>query len=566
MPTPNWNAEIARQEIARLLAPGILGFYTHFEVTEIFATPPGRTAPINLFTIFVAEERAGDATAAPHYVTPKPLRVPLLKGWTFGIERTVRPIGDLVPLFDAYCETKEWSPSNEPLEVGALAPLPPQFVPPDSTGTVPLNRVLKNNFWNGSHVFEWADPAKTPFKPLFDQPLALQNLSATLQAYVPIQIASLSDRLGNVVVQLPITVLMAKFGQLREAGDFTVSLTWHQQANPRPLRASCEKQYDHTVVGFMSADATAAQTRLPMPDGPGLHRAVVWDGTNRLLIAASGELGFVATIALNMHVQDPEPRVFAVRDRDGVEKVERVYLANVITNQVGEPADSATGDWTSRRIYREDLARATAAKRFLQYRPRPGQENAEHEKALADVRALIRSHSAGGVWLWDPYLSASDILKTLFYASIHGVELRGLTAGREFRSRPPPAAPATLKECVRECLSRLFGRRKAPPPAEPSFADKQRAILDDCASNYRGLRLEYRMKTGPAGWGFHDRFLIFPGADRGALAWSLGTSINSLGRQHHILQQVTDGQLIADAFRQLWDELGTPECLIWKKP
>jgi len=78
MPTPNWNAEIARQEIARLLAPGILGFYTHFEVTEIFATLLGRTAPINLFTILVAEERAGDATAAPHYVTPKPLRVPLL--------------------------------------------------------------------------------------------------------------------------------------------------------------------------------------------------------------------------------------------------------------------------------------------------------------------------------------------------------------------------------------------------------------------------------------------------------------------------------------------------------
>jgi hypothetical protein len=111
----------------------------------------------------------------------------------------------------------------------------------------------------------------------------------------------------------------------------------------------------------------------------------------------------------------------------------------------------------------------------------------------------------------------------------------------------------------------LFGRRNAPPP-EPSFADRQRAILDGCVSNYHGLRLEYRMKTGPAGWRFHDRFLIFPGADRGALAWSLGTSVNSLGRQHHILQQVTDGQLIADAFRELWDELDTPECLIWKKP
>lgn len=565
MPTHTWNAEIARQEMARLLTPGVLGFYTHVEVTEIFATPPGRTTPINVFTILVAEERAGDATAAPHYVTPKPLRVPLLKGWTFGIERTVRPIGDLVLLFDAYCATKQWSPSNTPLEVGSLVPLPPQFAPPDSTGTVPVNQVLKNNFWNGSHIFEWVDPAKTPFKPLFDQPQALQNLSAALQAHVPVQIATLSDRLGNIIVQLPITVLMAKFGQLRESGDFTVSLAWHQQATPRPLRASCEKQYDHAIAGFMSAATATSQTSLPMPDGPGLHRATLWDDDNRLLIAASGELGFIAVIPIVMRMLAPEPRVFNVRGRDGVAKVERVYLVNIVKSQVGQPADSATGDWTARRIYREDLARATAEKRFLQYRPRPGEEDAEHDKALADIRALIGMHGDGGVWLWDPWLNADDILTTLFYASVHGAELRALTAGRELRSSvPKPTAPASLTECLLARLSGIFGRQE--PPREPGFAERQLAILEGCGSNFLGLRLEYRMRRGTAGWGFHDRFLIFPATDRGALAWSLGTSVNSLGRQHHILQQVVDGQLIADAFRELWDELDTPECLIWKKP
>jgi hypothetical protein len=397
--------------------------------------------------------------------------------------------------------------------------------------------------------------------------LALQNLSKAVQAYVPIQIAALSDRLGNVVVQLPITVLMAAFGQMKESGDFTVSLAWHQQAHPRPLRATCEKQYDQAVVGFMSADAATVQTLLPLPDGPGLYRAVLWDDENRLLIAASSELGFISGVSLSMHVQDPEPRVFTVRDRNGVGKVERVYLANVIKSQVGEAADSVTGDWTSRRIYREDLARATAEKRFLHYRPKPGLENAEHERALADVRSLIRLHGTGGVWLWDPWLAADDILQTLFYAPIHGADLRALTAGHELRPEFPRAtAPASLKECARERLSRVFGSRKPPPPPEPSFAEKQRAILDGCASNFRGLHLEYRIKTGPAGWGFHDRFLIFPGTDRSALAWSLGTSVNSLGRQHHILQQVIDGQLIMDQFGELWDELDKEECRIWKKP
>jgi hypothetical protein len=74
------------------------------------------------------------------------------------------------------------------------------------------------------------------------------------------------------------------------------------------------------------------------------------------------------------------------------------------------------------------------------------------------------------------------------------------------------------------------------------------------------------VKTGQAGWAFHDRFLIFPISGRGALAWSLGTSINGLGNRHHILQQVDDGQLVMEAFRELWDQLDQPEHVVWKKP
>jgi hypothetical protein len=50
------------------------------------------------------------------------------------------------------------------------------------------------------------------------------------------------------------------------------------------------------------------------------------------------------------------------------------------------------------------------------------------------------------------------------------------------------------------------------------------------------------------------------------LVWSLGTSVNSFGKQHHILQKVPDGQLIADAFEDLWRELDQAQHLIWKKP
>jgi hypothetical protein len=127
----NWDAAKATREISPLIAPGVLGFYTHFEATEVFAQQ-GQGAPFNVFSILVAEERLADAFEKPDYLTPKPIRVKLLPGWNFGIKRYVTPIAELVPLLDALCAAKEWRGSGLPLQTGDLVSIPTQFVPPDS--------------------------------------------------------------------------------------------------------------------------------------------------------------------------------------------------------------------------------------------------------------------------------------------------------------------------------------------------------------------------------------------------------------------------------------------------
>ena len=35
--------------------------------------------------------------------------------------------------------------------------------------------------------------------------------------------------------------------------------------------------------------------------------------------------------------------------------------------------------------------------------------------------------------------------------------------------------------------------------------------------------------------------------------WSLGTSVNSLGNKHHIIQSVEHPQMMIDAFEELWE-------------
>lgn len=552
-----------KSELAKLTAAGVLGFYTHFEVTEVFAYRDGEP-PLNVFSILVAEERIAGTDRKAEFLGDR-IRLKSLKGWTFGIQRSVKRLAEIEQAFDLYHATGEWKPSGDRLLVGELVPVPTQFVPPDSTTIAPCNHVLKNNFWNGSYVIECADIKKTSLQPFLDDPRRLQELSTEIQKQVPIRLASLSDRLGNVVIQLPVTVIVCQFARNRITGDSIVSLQWHPQATARALRGSCEMQFDNMISGYVSADIQAPQTTMPMADGVGMQRGIVWDDQHQLILAATGNTGFIETIGFNLRASDPEPRTFILKDDQGQEVPVRVGLATASKSLVSAPTvDRGTG-WARRRIYRDEAARLAAARSFVQYKPKAGQQSAEHEKALGDIRHLLSAHGEDGAWLWDPYLSAQDILKTLFYCSHTNADLRALTAAQEIPATNPATAGSNwLGMGLCEWVRRNVGGR-SPPPRVP-FAETQRRVIEDAKSNLRGLRLEYRMKIGPAGWAFHDRFMIFPKKDGGALAWSLGTSVNSLGRQHHILQQVDDGQLVMEAFSELWDALDGAEHLVWKTP
>lgn len=560
----NRDAEFdrARAEIARLLMPGMLGFYTHFEATEIFAVRDEERIPFNVFSVLVAEEHEADATKEPHFLGGR-IRLKTLKGWMFGIQRYVRPITELLPVFDHLRQAEEWRPSGKRLHVGSLVPVPTQFAPADSTESAPWNNVLKNNFWCGSHLVEWADAEKTSLRALFEDPPRLQELSEAVQREVPIRLASLSDRLGNIVLQVPGDVLVAVFAKAHN-GNASVNVRWHPKATPRPLRVSCEMQFDNIVTAFASGVLLGAELTLPMADGRGTLRGILWDDEHQIVVAATASTGFINTFGWNMRVVDNEPRVFTLRRRDGSEDQVRVGLSISTYHEVKAPGPDRGEKWTHQRMYRAEAAALVRSRRFVQYNPTSGSSDTEHEKALDDIRALLNEFGEKGASLWDPYLSADDILRTLFYCPHNGAELRALTAGQEYVGGPIPRPTlASLRRQAVEWLGQWFW----PPPPQPTFAERQRSVFAAANSNFRGLRLEYRIRTGSAGWPFHDRFLIFPGKeDASARAWSLGTSVNSLGKRHHILQEVDDGQLVMDAFNGLWGELDTPEHLVWKIP
>lgn len=126
-------------------------------------------------------------------------------------------------------------------------------------------------------------------------------------------------------------------------------------------------------------------------------------------------------------------------------------------------------------------------------------------------------------------------METWYYTDTYGLELRAITSNEIAKKK---------KISVNDWIS------------------EQRDILRE-GSNQYGINLQWRVQHDLFGFSFHDRFLILlPNGDR-PRAWSLGTSINSFGKTHHIFQAVSNPGYIADDFEDLWDRLSDTSCQIW---
>jgi hypothetical protein len=537
--TPTTSRKEGADELSKILAPGLVGFYNFLEVTEIVAFAEGAKTPINVLTVAVAEERTEESTEGYRFLNEARIELKTLKGWKFGVVRYCRPIEQFVAFLAEITDRQVWRASGHDLQLGSMTSLPSKFVPPDGLSAVALNRVLKNNFWNGSHVFEWADPKKDLLQPFFQEARRLQELSDAVNRHVPIGVGALSDRLGNILLQFPVTVMTAEFSSPRSNGGLVLKIGWHPMASPRNVMVTCERYSD----GFLSASSavrvSGPETHIPLASDEGHYRATVWDEAGTTLLAATGDSDFMSAIPIRMSIDSHRTRSFVIRDALGNETR---YDIGIVDNQmmmVGAPYVDANGGFTRQRMYTEEISHLTEQRRFVQYATEAGESAAEKLRALSDLRRLINEHGEAGAWLWDPFLSAQDVLQTLFFCSHRNVDLRALTSGKE-----PPGMSSS-----------------------EDFLARQRRIFAEAQSNLEGLRLEFRRKFGPKGSAFHDRFLIFPRSlDRATRVWSLGTSVNSVGLGHHILQQVDNGQAVMDAFLELWSALDGPEHLIWRVP
>jgi hypothetical protein len=526
-------------ELARLSAPKILGLYNLCEVTEVVGFTPEQSV-INLFSIIVFEEHPSTNETTPRFLNDKRIRIPDLKQWSFGIYRyhiTPRHVYDAL---NDYTHNGIWQLSGNLLGTRKLIPTRSQFVPPDATETVALNRVLKNNFWNGSYAFELFDTDKKFVMPLIEDPRRLQKLSEAIQGILPLKIASLADRLGNIIFQIPVKVLMSQFSFKHDHGTI-VTLAWDSRVSPRKCRIFSLMELDGVIHGFGTGIAINGDTDVNTIDSSGLNRNILWDEEERVILATSAPLSFIREVNFTIMPVEAEPRTVVIPQNDSsIEQYRVQCIKNPIDSRVGDSDVFAYRKLIHQRIYNEERYELERKRFFVQY-GLDDDKKSEQQRALNDLNILLDAYGREGAWIWDPFLSAVDIMRTLFCCKYYNANLRALGA---FEKR-----------------TRIENNLQFP-----KWKQKQVNDFKTGGNNYYGLNLEFRVRYGSAGWSFHDRFLIFPHTKEGALAWSLGTSINNIGTCHHILHRVDNGQLIADAFVDLWDKLDAEDFLVWRHP
>lgn len=543
------------QEFDSLLHAECLGFYNCCEVITAFLSDRKDRRTYHFITVFVMEERPVFEKEKT-YLTDKPVR--LSDRFCLGCQKK---LVDLESVRESYKRLSETAGDTcGPLEkavgtcglseavhrtcdigdgeltVGRLKQLNKVFVPQDSTKTSKLNRILKNNFRNGSYVMEFFDVEKT-IRDVLGGKLT-QKAAEELYGILPIDLFTVSDRIGSFLFQFPSSSVHMSFREDEKMEQMCFKIETERRLADESRKMKClltvENPEDDNMVGFGCQEVLIpGSAKLYLGDTAGLcTKRLVDCKSGFILCEETGNL--IREIGMRVHMGSQfgkEREIY--NDKGELEAEVSVVSAENVAMKSEEIQEWKT--FINDRRYKLRMEELDRRMEFIQYGV---DEYPERERALSDIRKLMNRGDGYTVYLWDPYLNAQDLLDTWYYTTGYGMELKCITsAGGHEKEK------LTVIDWMEEQKKRLEG-----------------------GSNQYGISVEFRCQWGTFGYGFHDRFLMIVDREgkKASEVWSLGASLNSLGTRHHIIQKVLHPQPVVDAFERLWDMLPPEHCQIWK--
>ena len=160
----NISTEYLLREYDELISSKSLGDYNCCEMISIFFWNKKQKSTSNIYTIFTFEERISVVEKSEN-LFEKLER--LTDEYSLGIQRKIFEVSKIRDIFKMLCTSREKQRidiGDGDLQVGHLEGITKVFIQQDSTIEILLNKILKNNFRNGSYVLEFFDIDKTVLK------------------------------------------------------------------------------------------------------------------------------------------------------------------------------------------------------------------------------------------------------------------------------------------------------------------------------------------------------------------------------------------------------------------
>ena len=561
-----------------LVKEGNIGIYNSCEVTELVIMEPTNKI-YNLYTLCVFQEK--DVTPKKHqYVKGLCNRIEIDDKHSIGIFQYELELTEIKENFEKLINEYKWISNHKDessIKYDDLRILKKQFIP--SIDENRLNHVLKNNFYSGSYILEFFDEKKQ-FGFLTEDEENFEKISKKINKRIPINLFKIRDRLGNFIFQFPVNILNVDTKVASDSWDsINFNLDWHHLIKDNCpdciLEVDSILDNNHIGTNYEEYDRNDLQ-EVYAGNVDSLVNVKIWR-KNPKLILYSDSSHYIKSISLSTSIGGQNKRYFK---NDGeivfISLVSKDFESSVKNQEYYQYIENSIG------IREKEVLEETLS--FKQYTPEHGKP-----KGLSDLRKLIRKNGRNGVYLWDTYLSFDDIIDTLFYCPFSGIELKALGSikkdvrkiyynnhiqnnfkniSNEINSiknfslteKEAKDLITSLKENITQ-INDYFSRKD-----DSEWIDEQKNLFKNLNTNFEGLNLEFRVQIGK---GAHDRFLLFPGNPKRyepPKVYSLGTSVNSFGRNYHILQEVSYPQAVIQEFNKIWEESKKPENLIWKYP
>ena len=499
------------------LKPGVLGFYRSCEVTVCGLLDHGGKAH-NLFTILVFEDREV-SSGEPIFLTEKNERFG--NGFRLLVVQYHISLEAAIDIFRSITAQGRRLPTPlGSLEIAAMTPIPTHFAPKDSTVSIPVNSLLKNNF-RGSLVSEWFGGRDSIQQMLKETDL--QKAALRIRELLPIDLFTLSDHIGNVLFQFPQEIAFCKLSHTESA----ITCIFDERVwSTEKYSLSVFTDHDELLMDYhaaMGAGGHSLTLELLNTGGPYVITLTDMEHGIPILRQTTSAIRQVDGV---LEIGGDADCVRTVKLPDGT--MEQITINSVMPISAGHPV-FPWEEALRRRQYERRMEDLIERLEFVRY----GRFGDERVKALGDLRELMSMEPLARACLWDPYLTAQDLLETWYFTNTGGKELRAITSGTVIKN-------GTLDE----------------------WKAAQRNDLSQ-GSNQFGVNLRWRIQHGLFGFSFHDRFLALIPREGAPKVWSLGTSVNSFGKKHHILQQVANPKYILDDFEELWTALENDSCRIW---